>query len=179
MPAPGLPLAARVVGGGPIWDSRGCRGVGIFDDREPLGCHVADELIDVLLGADIDAARRMIEDQHPDTGNAPFGKDHLLLVAAREASHHRCRGRRLDLEPADPIPGDGTLCGEADDAARDEFRQRGKRHILGDAKHRNLALDLALAGQQPDALLRRIVRRAELHNVAIHPERSAIGGQVA
>jgi hypothetical protein len=45
---------------------------------------LVDELIDLLLGADIDAAGRLIQDQHLGPGQQPLGDGHLLLVAAGE-----------------------------------------------------------------------------------------------
>ena len=38
--------------------------------------------MDSRLGADIDAARRLIEDQDARVGGQPFCQHHLLLVAA-------------------------------------------------------------------------------------------------
>ena len=55
------------------------------NDGEAFGGHVAHQFIDILLGANIDAARRMIEDQDAHARDAPFGQNDLLLVAARQA----------------------------------------------------------------------------------------------
>ena len=52
----------------------------------PLPCvgQLVDDRVDLVLGADIDAARRLVEDQHLGLGEQPFAQHHLLLVAARE-----------------------------------------------------------------------------------------------
>ena len=40
--------------------------------------------VDLGLGADVDAARRLVEDQHPRAHGQPLAEHDLLLVAARE-----------------------------------------------------------------------------------------------
>ena len=42
--------------------------------------------VDLVLGADVDAARRLVEDQHLGVGEQPLGQHHLLLVAARQVA---------------------------------------------------------------------------------------------
>ena len=53
-----------------------------------------DELLDLGLGADVDAAGRLVEDQQLGLGDQPAGQQHLLLVAAAEVAHELRRGRR-------------------------------------------------------------------------------------
>ena len=43
--------------------------------------------IDLRLGAHVDAAGRLVEDQHPGLHREPLAEDDLLLVAAREVHH--------------------------------------------------------------------------------------------
>ena len=50
----------------------------------PLARQVVDQLMDLDLGADVDAARRFVEDQHLGLRLQPLADDDLLLVAARE-----------------------------------------------------------------------------------------------
>ena len=50
---------------------------------EALRREVAQNAIDVGLGADVDAARRLVDDQNARRARQPFGQHHLLLVAAR------------------------------------------------------------------------------------------------
>ena len=57
---------------------------------------VADQRVDLRLGGDVDALRRLVEQQHADLARQPFGEDHLLLVAARQRRRpaaRRWRGR--------------------------------------------------------------------------------------
>ena len=43
------------------------------------------------LGADVDAARRLVEKNSLRAGGEPAGDDHLLLIAAREVPHECIR----------------------------------------------------------------------------------------
>ena len=46
-----------------------------------------DDGVDLVLGADVDAARRLVEDQQLGLGEQPLAQHHLLLVAARQVDH--------------------------------------------------------------------------------------------
>ena len=50
----------------------------------PVGGNPADQGIDFALGADVDAARRVVQQNHPRRDLEPFADHDLLLVAARE-----------------------------------------------------------------------------------------------
>ena len=45
---------------------------------------LVEELVDLLLGADVDAASRLVEDEDVAVLDQPAGDDRLLLVAARQ-----------------------------------------------------------------------------------------------
>ena len=53
-------------------------------DPDPLLRQRLDQRVDLGLGADVDAPRRLVEDQHLGLGGEPAGEHDLLLVAARE-----------------------------------------------------------------------------------------------
>ena len=55
----------------------------------PSPREVGDELLDLGLGADVDAAGGLVEDQQPRLGDQPAGQQHLLLVAAGEVADER------------------------------------------------------------------------------------------
>ena len=62
----------------------------------PLARHVADDGVDIELGADVDAARRLVEQQDsPASPRERLGEDHLLLVAAAEFRSRAGSDRRL------------------------------------------------------------------------------------
>ena len=56
----------------------------------------AHDAVDFDLGADIDAARRLVEDQHLAAVRAQRAKMHLLLVAARQVADRRGRAAAGD-----------------------------------------------------------------------------------
>jgi hypothetical protein len=51
-----------------------------------LGGEAFDQVVDFRLGADIDAASRLVEQEDLGSGRQPAGDDRLLLVAAAEKS---------------------------------------------------------------------------------------------
>ena len=51
----------------------------------------AHQVVDLALRADVDAARRLVEDDHPRPHRQPFGEHDLLLVAARQGADRRRR----------------------------------------------------------------------------------------
>src|SRR6478609_6324056 len=53
-------------------------------DGQPVVGELADEVLHLDLGADVDAARRLVEDQHARRQRQQPGEEHLLLVAAGE-----------------------------------------------------------------------------------------------
>ena len=56
-------------------------------DAEPRGGQLADHAVDLGLGADVDAARRLVEQQHPAAAQQPAREHDLLLVAAGQLAH--------------------------------------------------------------------------------------------
>src|SRR3954454_7418282 len=70
-------------------------------DRDALPGQVEQQLIEVALGADVDAARRVIEQQHSGLRRQPARHHDLLLVAARQRGDRRLGISHLDLQPVD------------------------------------------------------------------------------
>ena len=54
------------------------------DDRLFRGGQLVDDAVDVLLGADVDAARRVVEEEHVGIDEQPSRQQHLLLIAAAQ-----------------------------------------------------------------------------------------------
>ncbi len=71
----------------------------IEQDRRALVGELAQQPVELLLGADIDAARRIVEQDDARLGHQPFGDDDLLLVAARQRRDRIARCADLDLQP--------------------------------------------------------------------------------
>ena len=122
------------------------------DDDGVAGCgEAADEGVDLGAGADVDASRRLVEQQHPRAVHEPAREQDLLLVAAREGrsrpsgsagrsssasicSRAALRSARSSRKPAF--------------ANRDERRERD---VDEDRLLEHQALALALLGREADA----------------------------
>ena len=63
------------------------------DHRHALAGELGDQLLDLGLGADVDAAGRLVEDEHLRLGDQPAGQQHLLLVAAARGCASARSGR--------------------------------------------------------------------------------------
>ena len=61
--------------------------------------------MDIRLGADIDAARRFIHDQHPRRRRQPLAEHHLLLIAAGQLAHDLLGPPRPYAEIGNRFPG--------------------------------------------------------------------------
>ena len=69
----------------------------------------ADGADDLGMGADVDAARRLVEDQEARIGRQPAGEDHLLLVAAGQQLDRHVERGGADVERLDELAGDLDL----------------------------------------------------------------------
>ena len=79
----------------------------------PLGGEPVDDRVDLVLGADVDAARRLVEDEDRRLRHQPLGEHDLLLVAARQALR-----RRPSIEPALMLSAAGHLASRMRACAR-------------------------------------------------------------
>ena len=66
----------------------------VEQDRRPGVGQLAHQRVELLLGADVDAAGRVVEQDQPRPGHQPLADHHLLLVAARQRAHGVARDRR-------------------------------------------------------------------------------------
>ena len=62
---------------------------GDHQDAGAFGGQAVDDLVDLVLGADVDAARRLVEDEQARAAQQPLADHDLLLVAAREVLDQR------------------------------------------------------------------------------------------
>ena len=89
--------------------------------------------MDLDLGADVDAARRLVEDQDPRLGREPLGQDDLLLVAAGERLDLLVDAGRADVGLSVELPlGDRALGRGRDEEPREQAGQDRQRDVLGD-----------------------------------------------
>ena len=140
----------------------------------PLSREVAHERLDLGLGADVDAARRVVEDEQPRGGGEHAGEQHLLLVAARELGELLVGSRGLDAQPVDELLGDAPLVGADEQAAAGQPRQDRERDVVLDRQRGDDALGLAVLGDEGDASRDRGARGAAPDRLAFHRDRARI-----
>ena len=142
---------------------------GDHDDRHALLGQSVQELVDFNLGADIDAAGRLVQDEDLRVRIEPSRKEDLLLVAAAERSDDGVRTRRLDVELRDVILGDRTLPSRIDDPdrRRADRLQRRDRGVEGDRLVQEQTERLAVLGQKRDAVFDGVGRRADVGFLAL------------
>ena len=124
---------------------------GDHQHAEPLIGELADQRLDLGLGADVDAARRLVEDQELRVHAQPAGEQHLLLIAAGQLADLLLGARALDAEPRDEAVDDLALPGLVDDAGARQLRQQRQRQVLAHRHVGDDALDLAVLGAEADA----------------------------
>src|SRR5581483_5037567 len=93
-----------------------------------------DLVADLRLGADIDAARRLVEDEQRRPRRQPLRQHDLLLVAAGKRKDGLARRRRLDAETVDVVA-DALALGIAPDEEAGERAEAGDGHVLGDVEN--------------------------------------------
>src|SRR6516165_12726722 len=88
-----------------VADAYDLRQIGGNDEYSGAGFReIVNDRIDLGLGADIDATRRLVENQDPWRGRKQPRQQHLLLVAARE-----CSDRDTDIRGADAERREGSV----------------------------------------------------------------------
>ena len=74
---------------------------GNHQQRQAVVAQFADQADDLGMGADVDAAGRLVQHQEARRGGEPAGEQHLLLVAAGQQPDRPLRLRRADVEQLD------------------------------------------------------------------------------
>ena len=72
---------------------------GDHQNAETLIGELLDQRLDFNLGADVDAARRLVEDEQLGAGAKPTREQDLLLVAAGQIARFLLDARGLDRQP--------------------------------------------------------------------------------
>ncbi len=71
--------------------------------RHAVAHQFRQRAIHLRLRADVDAARRFVDDQHLRIGREPFAEHDLLLIAARQRADRRIGITRLQAQPRAPL----------------------------------------------------------------------------
>ena len=105
-------------------------------DDGQAGCRLLrrDELEHVLLVADVERARRLVEQQQPGALGERTREHGALQLAARERGQ-RAPGQRDEIEPLEHL-GDGRVVGRPLAAERPGVRRAAEQHVVGDGRER-------------------------------------------
>ena len=119
--------------------------------RPELG-EVADDPVDLGLGRDVDAARRLVEQQHPALAQQPAREHDLLLVAAREQARPSRSGSSGTVFSARSCSraASRSLADVEQRRARSGRGRRASRSSSGSSRARG-ACDLRSSGARPEA----------------------------
>ena len=134
---------------------------------------VSEQLVDLLLRADVDAARRVEAEHRLDAAGYPPGDRDLLLVAAGQAADFG-RGPRVDLEGGDRLVHLAPLDADVDQApCVDRGRERQGDVLANGTLHEQRLR--AVRGDIDETLPDRVRRVAERDRRAVDEELAAAG----
>src|SRR5262249_30667990 len=139
----------------------------------------AQQRMNLGLGADVDAASRLVDNEELRIGGEPFGDDDALLVAAGEEGRLLLDARRLDGELADVGFGKLDLLALAEDAEARKRLEQAHGDVLADGQAGDEALLFAILRHEADAGNDRRARRMALrHQPVVDPDLAAVGGEI-
>ena len=122
---------------------------------------VADHPVDFDLGGDVDAARRLVEDEKLDVlDQQPLRQHDLLLVAAGKLAHRLRRIGKPDRQFADLVADQLPASRSVDDAVRRVAGKARQPRIVDDAGVERQPVALAVLGQHGDVGAHCLRRRA-------------------
>ena len=162
----------------PVAQVRQFLGLGGYDEhRHALARKVADQTMNFGACADVDAARRFVENEHFGPRRQPSGDDHLLLVAAAQSSDRRFGAGRLDREVANGAVGERLSAAAADEGRRsmeDDRLEIGEAQVEGDALGQDQPLDPPLLRHEADPSLDGVRRTARRVGLAFERHRALL-----
>ena len=139
------------------------------DDADALVGEVAQDRVDLRLGADVDAARRLVDEEHARIDREQLRQRNLLLVAARQLRHRLVDAGAAYAEPLAHLFGQRRLPPPADHEPARHALQIERGNVLGDREVEEHAVALAVLAEIDDPLADRgeIVALANLGAVAM------------
>src|SRR6478736_4154873 len=146
------------------------------DHGQPLAGQSLDQEIDVALGADVNATRRLVEHHHLRLRLQHLGQRQLLLVAAGQRG-----GTGVEVAGADAVvlhgPGQRGAFGVGLEPGLGIAFQRHQREVLAQAQVDVQALALAVLAQVGQAMAGGVARIAEVAHMAPDLDRAAARAQ--
>ena len=120
--------------------------------RRARGGELADQPVHLGLRADVDAARRLVDDEQLRVGRQPLGEHDLLLVAARQRCRPGRSSRWTSAAAAPPIRApSGARAPARISPSRRERPQPVERRVARDRQVHDQALLAAVLGHERDA----------------------------
>ena len=113
---------------------------------------LVDQHVDFLLGAHVDTAGGLVQNQHVRLRHQRLGQHHLLLVAAGEVAHLLVLRRRLDVDLLDIIRADFLLPAHVYLSELRNLVQGRERDVLAHVHDEHQAVALAVLGHVIDAV---------------------------
>ncbi len=129
--------------------------------------------MDHVLGADVHAFCRLVEDKRAGMGEEPFGEDDLLLVAAREVVHAFGDVVIPDVQRLEYPPGLVLFPRTLDDAIGKNAIKRRHRGVFVQAHPERQALRRAILGDEAKPCPERRVRVADVQRGAVQGHAAA------
>src|SRR5215211_3533285 len=107
-----------------------CEVARIDEDAAAVVSEIANEGVDMRLGGDINALRRLIEQQRTHPAGNPFGENDLLLIAAGKSRRGKIGTTGADVEQLHQL-GDNTVAARAiDDTGAAEPIEARQQNIV-------------------------------------------------
>ena len=147
---------------------------GDHDDGLAFLRKLGHQLVDLALRADVDAARRLVEDEHVAVAQEPFGNDDLLLVAAGEAADAGADGRRLRADLFGVLLRKLVRFSVMDERALEQLLETRQDGVVCDGQVEAQAVALAVLGEITDAVVDGVLRAADLYVLAVYPDRAGV-----
>src|SRR5260221_11825702 len=144
------------------------------DGGQALVGQAGDQLVDLGYGADLDAARRLVEDDDAGLLHQALADHHLLLVAAGQLDDARVVIDRANAEDAAPAGSELVHLAPADE--RPPVAAGGEQagiEVLGDRHGLEEAFGFAILGDVDDAILDRLAGHAIAHQPVVERDLAA------
>ena len=148
---------------------------GDHEQRKTVIAQFADQADDLGMGADIDAARRLVEHQQSRRGREPARQQHFLLVAAGEQPDRPFRLRRADVQELYEAHGDLVLLAARKRPEQAALGLQRQHDVFAHGQIGDDALGLALLGAIAETVPHGLARRLQSHRHALDLGRPGIG----
>ena len=133
----------------------------------PLAASVDKHLVKLPFRAQVDAAHRIVQDQHARLGRDESPEQRLLLISAAQRGDRRLEVRHLHLHLATDL-GQRAACGAPHRSTPQRARscQRRYGHVVEDRERRENAFGLAIARQKSELRARGVALRTDRPHLA-------------